>query len=276
MRIILGQVRLLHDEGTWKAAITFGSISEFKESEDDWTSYTERLQQYFVANKVEAAERQRAILLSICGAPTYRLIRSLVAPRKPTELTFKDLVELVRSHHNPKPSTTVQRFKFNSRTQQPGETVAGFVAELRRLTEYCEYGDSLDDMLRDRLICGVHDARIQRRLLAEVGLTFQKAFQLAQSMELADRDAQDLHKTPTAEHSVQAVKLSLQPAVPEKTACILPVVQAVFEMWSQARGSLSFQGSGMPQVWEERPHCSRLSQQAQAVRSSRNRQVTQS
>ena len=58
------------------------TISEFDSSSEDWASYTERLQQYFVANKVGAAEKQRTILLNACGAATCRLIRSLVAPAK--------------------------------------------------------------------------------------------------------------------------------------------------------------------------------------------------
>ena len=128
-----------------------GTISEFDSSSEDWASYTERLQQYFVANGVAAAEKQRAILLSACGASTYRLIRSLVAPAKPTDRSFGELVELVRTHHNPKPSAIVQQFKFNSCRRRQGETVAMFAAELRRLTEYCDFGASLDDMLRDRL-----------------------------------------------------------------------------------------------------------------------------
>lgn len=52
---------------------------------------------------------------------------------------------------------------------------------------------SLDEMLRDRLVCGVNDERIQRRLLAEDKLTFTKALQLAQAMEGADRDTKDLN-----------------------------------------------------------------------------------
>ena len=34
---------------------TYGKISEFKESEESWTQYVERLEQYFLANEVEDA-----------------------------------------------------------------------------------------------------------------------------------------------------------------------------------------------------------------------------
>ena len=55
-----------------------GSIGEFDTDKEDWTSYTERLQQYFTANEVTDAAKQRAVLLSICGPATYQLIRNLV------------------------------------------------------------------------------------------------------------------------------------------------------------------------------------------------------
>ena len=66
------------------------------------------------------------------------------------------------------------------------------MAELRRLSEHCDYGDKLEEMLRDRLVCGIANKRYQQRLLGEVDLTFDKAFKMAQAMELAERDSQQL------------------------------------------------------------------------------------
>ena len=131
-----------------------GGIGEFNPADGDWSSYTERLQQFFIANDVQDASKQRAMLLSVCGAGTYR---SLVTPNKPADYSFKQLVELVDIYYNPKPSVTVQRHKFYTRVQQPGESVAAFVAKLRRLSEHCDFGTSLDVMIRDRVVCGVHD-----------------------------------------------------------------------------------------------------------------------
>ena len=148
------------------------------------------MEEYFTANDVDDADKQRALLLSNVGPETYQLIRSLVAPDKPKDKTFVALVKLVAD------SVIVQRFHFNTRSQKDGETVAGFLAELRRLTEHREFGATLEDMLRDRLMCGVRDIRVQRRLLAEDKLTFKKAFDLAQGSELADKHAKDLHKQP--------------------------------------------------------------------------------
>ena len=47
----------------------------------------------------------------------------------------------------------------------------------------------LNDMLRDRLVCGTSNNAIQRRLLRETDLTFEKALEVASSTEAADKNA---------------------------------------------------------------------------------------
>ena len=186
------------------ASPVHGTMGPFDSNQEDWLSYTERLQQYFTANDItdEHAAKKRAILLSVCSISTFRLIKGLLAPIKPETKSFQDLVNLVEKHHNPEPSATVQRFKFHSRSRQPEENVAQYFVELRRIAERCRFGDNLENVLCDRLICGIQDSRIQRRLLAEPDLTFGKAFKLAQALESADRDAKTLLAVPPSVHAV--------------------------------------------------------------------------
>ena len=194
-----------------------GKVGEFDSAQEDWTSYIERLEQYFAANDI-ADEKRRAILLTVSGPSTYKVIRNLVAPAKPTDKSFEELVKIVRDHYQLKPSAIVQRLKFNTCVRQPGQSVTAFVAELRRLTEFCDFGPTLDEMLRDRLVCGIGDTRVQRRLLSETALTFTKAFELAQAAESAEQNAKQL-QTPQPVHAIgkhpdpaaSDAKFSLQP-----------------------------------------------------------------
>ena len=73
------------------------------------------------------------------------------------------------------PSVILEGFKFHSYVHRQEAT---FVAELRKLLQHCEFGDSQDCMLRDRLVCGINQPSMQRRLLAEVALTFKKALEI--------------------------------------------------------------------------------------------------
>ena len=64
-------------------------------------------------------------------------------------------MKLVTDHFNPTPSVIVQRFHFNSRYRKPGESIATFVVELRRLTEFYSFIGAISEMLRARLVCGI-------------------------------------------------------------------------------------------------------------------------
>lgn len=184
--------------------VTRGTLSTFDSKEQTWEEYCEILEQFFEANGIDDREKQRAILISVVGPATYKLIRNLVSPDKPSSKTYDQLVTLMKNHFNPKPSEIVQRYKFDSRSRQPSESVGAYAAELRRLAHDCNFGTTLEQMLRDRLVCGVNDDRIQRRLLSETDLTFEKAFKIAVAAEAASKNAQDLqNKAPLACNSVK-------------------------------------------------------------------------
>ena len=184
-----------------------GKVGAFNEAVESWPSYIERLGYYFVANDVKDGNKKRAILLSSCGVTTYTVIRNLLAPDLPSTKSYDSIVEAASKHFNPKPSSIVQRFRFNSRIQKEGESVAEFVAQLRQLSEHCQFGDTLNDMLRDRIVCGINDQRIQRRLLAESDLTLAKAMELSLAMESADKDADTLKAGATGTTSQSVLQM---------------------------------------------------------------------
>ena len=89
----------------------------------------------------------------------------------------------------------MERFKFNTRLRKPGKSIATYVSELRSFAKNCNYGDTLETMLRDRIVCGVNDTVIQCRLLAEKDLDFKKAMEVAQGMESAATNVRKLTDT---------------------------------------------------------------------------------
>ena len=133
------------------------------------------MKQYVVANEVTSDAKKKVILLSTCGRSTYSTIHSFAALNKPTELEYSALLELTKKHYNPKPSVIMQRYKFNSRNQRADESISTYVIELHKLTEFCDFDESINDMLRDKFVSRLHNTRTQHRLLAEKTLTFAKA-----------------------------------------------------------------------------------------------------
>ena len=58
---------------------------------------------------------------------------------------------------------------------------------MRHIAKDCDFDTALETNLRDRLVCGIADQVIQKRLLSEHNLTFEKAFRIAQSHESATK-----------------------------------------------------------------------------------------
>lgn len=73
------------------ASGSIGQMESFTIGKDDWTLYVERLQEYLIANEIESEEKRRAVLVTLMGSKTYKLLASLVALQKPST---KNLMKL--------------------------------------------------------------------------------------------------------------------------------------------------------------------------------------
>ena len=112
--------------------------------------------------------------------------------------SYSDIVMLLKGHFDPQPSAIICHYRFNSRDRKPTESVAAYVAELCNLAEHCKFGATLNEMIRDRLVCGITDPRIQYRLLQEPDtLTYNNTYKLAIALETASKDVLDLQKNQT-------------------------------------------------------------------------------
>ena len=69
-----------------------------------------------------------------------------------------------------------------------------FVIEQQRLAKHCQFGQTLDGMLQDQLVCGIADGRVQHWFLTKPKLTLKKALELAQTQETAEKGVQQLQQ----------------------------------------------------------------------------------
>ena len=62
------------------------------------------------------------------------------------------------------------------------ESISEYVAALRKLSEHCQFGATLNERLCERFVTGVNNNAIQQKLLLETDLTLDKAVTIAISM----------------------------------------------------------------------------------------------
>ena len=159
--------------------------------------------------------------LSLIGSKTYTLLRDLLSPDIPATKSFQEIVTTLQQHLRPKPLEIAERFRFYKRNQREGETVLAYVAELKKLATHCNFGANLNEALRDRLVCGLQNMQIQRRLLSEAKLKYSKAFQ-GVAMEAAVRDASELHSELHPEPRVDKISDNSKPPPPPPPPNLTP------------------------------------------------------
>ena len=106
-------------------ATVVGSIADYTPDEN-WQQYLEWLQFFLEVNGVTNASKKRATFLSVVEPMTFQLLRSLIAPANPSDKTFEELTEVLKTHFNPEPSEIVERYKFHTRIRRLGESIATY------------------------------------------------------------------------------------------------------------------------------------------------------
>ena len=79
---------------------------------------------------------------------------------KPKEKKYDELVAKFTKHCSPTLSEVMQHFRFNSR-----------LSCIVLHSTACNYGDTLNEMLRDRIVWGINNEPIQKKLLQGTDLT---------------------------------------------------------------------------------------------------------
>lgn len=164
-----------------------GSIEHFK-SGDDFKSYMERMEQFFIVNEVPE-NRKVAMFITLIGPESYGILKDLISPESPANQTYARLVETLTKHYSPTKLVIAERYVFYKCLQKPEQSLREFIIEIRNLAQSCEFGEFLSQALRDKFVCGVRSEHIQRRLLTEAELTFEKAISIAKGMESADKQS---------------------------------------------------------------------------------------
>ena len=115
-----------------------GRIDPFDDSLETWTSYVERLEQYFEVNSISNDKKVPA-LLTLLGGKTYGLLRNLTAPDKPKDKSYEAIKKLLSDHLAPKPIKIAERFRFHKRNQREGESVNEYMRNEQIQKNHNEY-----------------------------------------------------------------------------------------------------------------------------------------
>uniref|UniRef100_T1H9E4 CCHC-type domain-containing protein n=1 Tax=Rhodnius prolixus TaxID=13249 RepID=T1H9E4_RHOPR len=166
------------------------TFSPFNPNEEPIENFLERLESYFHINGINYSALKVDHLTILLGPDQFNILKNKVVPKKVRDCSFEECSKFLLSHYAPSTRVIAETFKFHSRYQQKDETLSDFISALKQLSIKCEFNNSLDRALRDQLVVGLYDKPMVNRLLLEDNsLTFDKACQIVLDMESASQSA---------------------------------------------------------------------------------------
>ena len=168
-----------------------------------WKSWKQSFEIYLEAKGVADAggKRKVCLLLHFLGPDGIKLYNTFdFRPAVPADADHdiaaraaedkNNLVTVLAkfdTHYGKGKMRNLRRQAFLRRSQESGETVMDFIADLRYKAGMCEYGDTEESMLCDRIIDGLIDTKTKRELLdLDEELNLSNAIRICRREELTN------------------------------------------------------------------------------------------
>lgn len=92
-----------------------------------------------------------------------------------TKIVRQKFAKKFAEYCQPRKNVPFERYRFNKRVQEAGESYDQYKTALRKLAEGCDFNSiTPDEILRDRIVFGIRDNKVRERLLRESHLTSKK------------------------------------------------------------------------------------------------------
>ncbi|KAK0140295.1 hypothetical protein N1851_022770 [Merluccius polli] len=143
---------------------------------NEWPRWMKRFERYRIASGLDkqSEEFQVNAFMYAAGDDAEDILN--VLPLTDAEKkSYKRVTEAFNAHCVSKRNIIFERACFNRRSQEPGESVESFITAVHTLAEHCEFGVLREELIRDRIVVGIRDARLSESLQLDAALTLEKA-----------------------------------------------------------------------------------------------------
>lgn len=140
----------------------------------DWFTRMEAAHKLVEASSGNAIDKKTYLLATI-GSKGSSLLGDLLAPSclDDPKNDYVTLKETLLVHLKSQRLEIAERAYFYSAVQGAQESSSDFYTRLKKLSEHCNFGPSLNSMLRDRMVLGCKSLEARKRLLQQDPLTLE-------------------------------------------------------------------------------------------------------
>ena len=169
---------------------------------ENWKLWKQQWNNYVILSKLDKMEVtvQLAMLENCLGSDGLKICNSLTFGSDETK-DMKAVIMKLEETFIGELNETYERYMFNLRKQQSGESIDDYVTDLRNLAKSCKFCDCLGEpLLRDRIVMGVRDLETRKKLLEIKNLKLSACIDLCRSIEATNTqlasvsDMKEVHK----------------------------------------------------------------------------------
>ena len=152
-----------------------------------WRKFKLAWKNYSLATGLSAKpeEVQVATLLTVIGEEAREVFSTFSDwANEGDQAKIAPVWQKYEEYCEPRRNVPFERYRFNCRMQEAGETYDQYRTALLKLAEGCDFQTiTPDQILRDRLVFGVRDPKVRERLLREAKLTLAKTDEICHAAE---------------------------------------------------------------------------------------------
>ena len=160
---------------------------EWKQWRQVWDAYEE------VTDLRNKTNRLRVAMFITCiGKEAHEVHNGFPLASEEEKSNMTKVLEVWETHCTGKTNVIYKRYKFNNRSQEQTESMDAYVNALRALAETCNFGALKDQLIRDRIVCGVRDNAVRRKLLQESKLALEKCVDICRAAEATSAQLKEM------------------------------------------------------------------------------------
>ena len=152
---------------------------------ENWRRWKQRFELFSLASGLSEKDEkvQAATLLHTAGAEALEVYNTFAWENDEDKNKVEKIKEKFQAYCNPRRNVTWERHVFNTRNQLAGESIDQYVTDLKIKAQTCEFENSKDSLIRDRIVCGIICDKTRGRLLRGPNLDLQSAIDICRSNE---------------------------------------------------------------------------------------------
>ena len=184
-----------------------------------WKIWKSRWDDYSIVTGLnEKAPAYQCSMLRYAFSEETRKIYEALTLSENDKKDIKVIIKAIETFARGIVNETLEQHNFNNRNQEEGEKFDDFLTDLKTLSKNCNFCDTCHNgLIRDRIVGGINDNKLRKKLLSESNLTLTKTEDLCRAHEKAIEGVETMKKPVEKPQDIDYVRQQQQRFKPRET-----------------------------------------------------------